>query len=132
MTGGRFIPKWAGGMPVLSLTTTGRKSGRQRSTTIIYIEDGERLVVMPSNAGSDKTPAWWLNLQADPEAEIQIGAQRRAVRARRATPEEAERIWPRMRERYPGFEQYRRFTDREQPIVLLEPRQTLPRDTAPQ
>jgi F420H(2)-dependent quinone reductase len=122
MTGGRFIPKWAGGMPVLSLTTTGRKSGRPRSTTIIYVEDGDRLVVMPSNAGSDATPAWWLNLQANPEAEVQIANERRRVRARRATQEEGERIWPRMCERYAGFEEYRRFTEREQPIVLLEPR----------
>jgi F420H(2)-dependent quinone reductase len=121
-TGGRFLPKWAGGMPVLSLTTTGRKSGRSRSTTIIYVEDGDRLVVMPSNAGSDATPAWWLNLQANPEAEVQIAKECRRVRARRATDEEAERLWPRMRKLYSGFEEYQSFTEREQPIVLLEPR----------
>ena len=122
LSGGRFLPKWAGGMPVLSLTTTGRKSGRPRSTTVIYMEDRERLVVMPSNAGSDATPAWWLNLQANPEAEVQIAKERRPVRARRATEEEAERLWPLMRERYSGFEEYQAFTEREQPIVLLEPR----------
>jgi F420H(2)-dependent quinone reductase len=121
LTGGRFLPKWAGGMPVLSLTTTGRKSGRPRSTTIIYVEDRDRLVVMPSNAGSDGTPAWWLNLQANPEAEVQIAKERRRVRARRATDEEAERLWPRMRALYSGFEEYQSFTEREQPIVLLEP-----------
>jgi F420H(2)-dependent quinone reductase len=122
MTGGRFLPRWAEGMPVLSLTTTGRKSGKPRSTTIIYVEDGELLAVMPSNAGSDKPPAWWLNLQANPEADVQIAKERRCVRARRATPEEAERLWPRMRELYSGFEEYQSFTEREQPIVLLEPR----------
>jgi deazaflavin-dependent oxidoreductase (nitroreductase family) len=121
LTGGRFLPRWAEGMPVLSLTTTGRKSGRPRSTTIIYVEDGDRLVVMPSNAGSDAPPAWWLNLQANPEAEVQIAKERRRVRARRATDEEAERLWPRMRELYSGFEEYQSFTEREQPIVLLEP-----------
>ena len=109
-------------MPVLSLTTTGRKSRKARSTTIIYLEDGERLVVMPSNAGSDAAPAWWLNLQANPDAEVQLGKERRRVRARRATPEEAERLWPRMRDSYSGFEAYQSFTEREQPIVLLEPR----------
>jgi deazaflavin-dependent oxidoreductase (nitroreductase family) len=122
LTGGRFLPRWAGGMPVLSLTTTGRRSGRPRSTAIIYLEDGDDLVVMPSNAGSDATPAWWLNLQANPEAEVELRGQRRRVRARRATPEEAERLWPRMRAAYAGFEDYQGFTEREQPIVLLEPR----------
>jgi F420H(2)-dependent quinone reductase len=122
MTGGRFLPKWAEGMPVLSLTTTGRKAGKPRSTTVIYLEDGDRLVVMPSNAGSDATPAWWLNLRANPEAAVQIANERRRVRARVATPEEAQRLWPRMCEAYSGFEAYQQFTEREQPIVLLEPR----------
>jgi F420H(2)-dependent quinone reductase len=122
LTGGRFLPRWAEGMPVLSLTTTGRKSGKPRSTTVIYLEDGDSLVVMPSNAGSDAAPAWWLNLQANPDAEVQLGKERRPVRARRATAEEADRLWPRMRESYSGFEAYQQFTEREQPIVLLEPR----------
>ncbi|HEX2233320.1 MAG TPA: nitroreductase/quinone reductase family protein [Thermoleophilaceae bacterium] len=122
LTGGRFLPKWAEGMPVISLTTTGRKSGKPRSTPVVYVEDGDRLAVMPSNAGSDATPAWWLNLQANPEAEVQRGEERWRVRARRATPDEAERIWPLMRESYSGFEAYQGFTEREQPIVLLEPR----------
>ena len=121
-SGGRFMPRWAEGMPVMALTTTGRKSGRPRSTPVIYVEDGEALVVMPSNAGNDRTPSWWLNLQANPDAEVQIGRRQRRVRARRATPEEAERLWPRMREKYSGFEAYQGFTEREQPIVLLEPR----------
>jgi deazaflavin-dependent oxidoreductase (nitroreductase family) len=122
LTGGRFLPRWAEGMPVIALTTTGRKSGKPRSTPVVYVEDGERLAVMPSNAGSDATPAWWLNLQASPDAEVQLRKERRPVRARRATPEEAERLWPRMRESYSGFEAYQAFTEREQPIVLLEPR----------
>jgi deazaflavin-dependent oxidoreductase (nitroreductase family) len=84
------------------------------------VEDGERLAVMPSNAGSHSPPAWWLNLQANPEAEVQRGRERWRVRARRATPEEADRLWPRMRESYSGFEAYQTYTDREQPIVLLE------------
>jgi deazaflavin-dependent oxidoreductase (nitroreductase family) len=122
LTGGRFLPRWAERMPVISLTTTGRKSGKPRSTPVVYVEDGDRLAVMPSNAGSDATPAWWLNLQANPDAEVQRGNERWRVRARRATPEEAERLWPRMRESYSGFEEYQTFTEREQPIVLLEQR----------
>jgi len=121
LTGGRFMPRWAEGMPVLSITTTGRKSGRPRSTAVVYVEDGDNLVVMPSNAGSEATPAWWLNLQANPEAEVQLRGQRRRVRARRATPEEEERLWPRLQQSYSGFEAYQSFTEREQPIVLLEP-----------
>lgn len=121
LTGGRFLPKWSEGTDVLSLTTTGRKSGRMRSTAVIYIEDGKSLVVMPSNAGSDSTPAWWLNLQANPDAEVQVRGERRRVRARRATGEEEERLWPRLQETYSGYEAYRGFTDREQPVVLLEP-----------
>ena len=121
LTGGRFLPKWAEGMPVLSITTTGRKSGKPRSTAIVYVEDGDALVVVPSNAGSDSDPAWWLNLQADPVAEVQVHGERRRVRARRATGEEAERLWPKLREAYSGFDEYREFTEREQPVVLLEP-----------
>ena len=121
LTGGRFLPKWAEGTDVMSITTTGRKSGRKRSTAIVYLEDGDSLVVVPSNAGSDTTPAWWLNLQANPEAEVQVKGKRRRVRARRATREEAERLWPRLRESYSAFDTYRSFTQREQPVVLLEP-----------
>ena len=121
LTGGRFLPRWAEGIPVLSLTTTGRKSGRPRSTAIVYVEDGDALAVMPSNAGSDAAPAWWLNLQAKPEAVVHLKGERRRVRARRATQEEQNRLWPRLKESYSGFEAYQDFTEREQPIVLLEP-----------
>jgi F420H(2)-dependent quinone reductase len=122
LTGGRFLPNWAEGAPVLSITTTGRKSGRPRCTAIVYVEDGDSLAVMPSNAGSHATPAWWLNLQANPDADVDVKGERRRVRARRASEEEHERLWPRMRTVYSGFETYRGFTEREQPIVLLEPR----------
>jgi F420H(2)-dependent quinone reductase len=121
-TGGRFLPRWVGRMPVLAITTTGRKSGRPRTTVVIYMEEGDNLVVVPANAGDDRAPAWWLNLQANREAEVERAGRRQQVRARRATPEEEARLWPKLAERYSGFDEYRGFTDRQLPVVLLEPR----------
>jgi F420H(2)-dependent quinone reductase len=121
LTKGRFLPKWAEGMPVLSITTVGRKSGKRRYTAIVYFEDGDDLVVVPANAGSDSAPAWWLNLQANPEAEVQVKGECRKVRAREASSEEEQRLWPKLQETYSGFDAYREFTDRKQPVVLLEP-----------
>jgi deazaflavin-dependent oxidoreductase (nitroreductase family) len=105
---------------LLLLTTTGRKSGQPRSTPLLYVSDGDRWVVIGSNGGSDRAPAWWLNLQACPEASIQCGRERHAVHARRATPEEEERLWPKLTEAYAFFPAYRERTDREIPIIVLE------------
>jgi deazaflavin-dependent oxidoreductase (nitroreductase family) len=123
LSGGRLKRSFlfAGGQPVLALTTTGRKSGQKRSTVIACLEDGERLVVIPSNAGQDRAPAWWLNLQADSRAEVEYRGERRTMRARRATAEEEAELWPRVLEQYSGFADYRRYTDREIPVVVLEP-----------
>jgi deazaflavin-dependent oxidoreductase (nitroreductase family) len=113
-----FAPR----QPVLALTTQGRKSGERRSTAIGYLEDGRRLVLVASNAGLDRAPAWWLNLRERPEAEIDLGGERRPVRARTATEEERERLWPRVLEQFEGFDDYACYTQREIPLVLLEPR----------
>jgi deazaflavin-dependent oxidoreductase (nitroreductase family) len=110
----------AGGQPVLALTTTGRKSGERRSTVIACMPDDENFVVIPSNAGQDRAPAWWLNLQADPRAEVDFQGEHVRVRARRASPEEEARLWPRVLQQYGGFEEYRRMTDRDIPVVILE------------
>lgn len=106
--------------PVLALTTTGRRSGRRRSTALGYVEDGDDVVVVASNAGLDRPPAWWLNLQEDPCAEIDLGGERRVVRARRAGSEESERLWPRVLEQFRGFERYNEYTQRDIPLVVLE------------
>jgi deazaflavin-dependent oxidoreductase (nitroreductase family) len=82
--------------------------------------DGDDLVVVPSYAGLDRPPAWWLNLQANPQAEVDFRGEHRVVRARRASAEEERRLWPRILEQYSGFEQYRRMTNREIPVVILE------------
>jgi deazaflavin-dependent oxidoreductase (nitroreductase family) len=105
----------------LLLTTTGRKSGQPRSTGLLYLEDGADIVVVASNLASDRPPAWWLNLQAEPSAEIRVGRERRRVRAREATPEEHDRLWPRLVEKYADFDEYTQRTDRHIPVVLLEP-----------
>jgi deazaflavin-dependent oxidoreductase (nitroreductase family) len=107
---------------VLALTTTGRRSGASRSTALGYVNDGDNVVVVASNAGLDRTPAWWLNLQQDPSAEIDLRGERRPVTARRASAEEQERVWPRVLEQFRGFEAYDRYTEREVPLVVLERR----------
>ncbi|MFN7953227.1 MAG: nitroreductase family deazaflavin-dependent oxidoreductase [bacterium] len=107
--------------PILLLTTTGRKSGQQRTTPLIFLRDGASLAVVASNGGSDLAPAWWLNLQASSEAEVQIGGERLRVRARAATAEEQARLWPLLNGIYPDYESYQRKTTRPIPVVLLSP-----------
>jgi F420H(2)-dependent quinone reductase len=119
-TGGRFMPRWFGG-PVFVLETVGRKSGRPRATPLIYLRNGDALVVVAANAGNDRAPAWWLNLQAAGTGEAVLGRKRWHVRARLAEGEERARLWPRLVEIYPPNQDYVRFTDRELPVVVLEP-----------
>jgi F420H(2)-dependent quinone reductase len=110
------------GTPALLLTTVGRRSGRPRQVSLYYLEDGPNVVVVASNAGSDRDPDWWLNLQASPDAIAWLGPRSRRVRARRASPQELERISSRLLESIPGYETYRRRIGRELPVVILEPR----------
>ncbi|WP_372791438.1 nitroreductase family deazaflavin-dependent oxidoreductase [Paraconexibacter sp.] len=118
-TRGRFGHRFLG-MTTILLTTKGRKSGEPRSTALMYLEDGPALAVVASNLGSDRPPAWWLNLQAHPLAEVRIGPQRRRVRGREATEEERAALWPRFVDMYADYEAYERATSRHIPIVLLE------------
>jgi deazaflavin-dependent oxidoreductase (nitroreductase family) len=108
--------------PVLLLTTKGRKSGQKRTMPLLYLADGERLVAVASANGAPRNPAWFLNLEADPEVEVQVRKEVRPVRARRATPEEAEQLWPRLIEIWPSYESYKQKTTRELPVVIFEPR----------
>jgi deazaflavin-dependent oxidoreductase (nitroreductase family) len=108
--------------PVLLLTTTGRKSGQARTAPVVYLADGEDLVVIGSNAGHGRTPAWSLNLRANPEAEVEVGRSRRPVRARVAEGEEREELWRRHNEQYSGFDEYEARTDRDIALFVLEPR----------
>jgi len=120
-TSGRIGRRMAG-PPALLLTTVGRRSGKPRQASLYYLEDATNFVVVASNAGSDRDPDWWLNLQASPDAVAWLGPRRQRVRARRASPNELDRIWPRLIEMYPGYEAYRRRIGRELPVVVLEPR----------
>jgi deazaflavin-dependent oxidoreductase (nitroreductase family) len=108
--------------PVLLLTTTGRKSGEPRTVPVVYLDDGERLSVIGSNAGHGRTPAWSLNLQASPEAEVEIGRRRQTVRARVAAGEERAELWRKHVEQYSGFDEYEARTDRDIALFVLEPR----------
>jgi deazaflavin-dependent oxidoreductase (nitroreductase family) len=121
LTGGRFGGKVAG-LPVLLLTTTGRKTGTQRTVPLGYFENGEAYVIVGSKGGAPQHPAWYLNLEAHPEVGVQVGSEQRQMLARRASPEEAERLWPAILERAPLYAKYRAKTRREIPLVLLERR----------
>lgn len=110
------------GMPVLLLDTTGRRSGAARTNAIGYVPDGDRYVLIASNQGHAKHPAWVHNLRANPEATVQVGARKRRVRAREAEGDERERLWRRAVDVYPGFELYKkRAGGRHIPVVVLEP-----------
>ena len=105
----------------LLLTTTGHRTGQPRSTPLFYLADDQRLVVVASNLGSDRDPAWWRNLQANPRADVRLGRERRRVHARQATPDERARSWPRFVAAYPGYTRYEARTARPIPVVVLEP-----------
>jgi deazaflavin-dependent oxidoreductase (nitroreductase family) len=107
--------------PVLLLTATGRKSGEPRTVPVVYLADGENFVVIGSNAGHSRTPAWSLNLKAHPEAEIEIGRRPRSVRARVAVGEERAELWRRHNEQYSGFDEYEARTGRDIAVFVLEP-----------
>jgi deazaflavin-dependent oxidoreductase (nitroreductase family) len=123
LTGGRVgAAPPRGGVGTLFLLSTGRKSGKVRRNGLYYIEDGQNLVVVASNAGENVDPQWWKNLKATPDAEVELGTRRVPVRARAATPEESERLWPRLEAGYSEFAVYRARVYRKIPIVILEPR----------
>lgn len=103
------------------LETTGRRSGRQRSTPVLYLRHGDALVVMAANAGAARTPAWWLNLRHTGHGVAQIGRVRMAVRPRELSGAERDRLWRRFIEMYPQAEHYARFTERQLPLIALEP-----------
>jgi len=119
-TGGR-IGHTAGSLRNLLLTTTGRRSGEQRTVPLTYMADGPRYVLVASNGGSDRHPAWWLNLVADPHATIQVGPRTLAVVARRAEGADHARLWPAVKKMNPFYGQYELITDRDIPVVILEP-----------
>lgn len=107
--------------PVLLLTTRGRKTNKQRTVPLLYLADGDDLVLVASNGGATKHPTWWLNLQANPEAQIQVRGTKQRVRAERASAEEKRRLWPSVVAMYPGYKKYQEITNRDIPVVILHP-----------
>lgn len=124
-SGGRLgghIPGWPGARIAL-IDHVGAKSGLKRTSPVMYLEDGDAIVVMASKAGQPTNPAWFHNLVANPETMVQTGPEVRAVRARVAEGEERERLWARFVAIYPGSDFYRRNAEgRQIPIVVLDPR----------
>ncbi len=129
LTNGRISSKWRVGagwrkpVPVLLLDHVGRKSGKQFTTPLLYMPDGSDLVVVGSQGGLPRHPQWFHNLLAHPDATVHLRGERaRPVRARVATGEERSLLWPRLVDVYADFESYQSWTDREIPVVVLEPR----------
>ena len=119
-SGGRVLPRWFAGAPVLVLETVGRRSGQKRATPVLYLGDGDAFVVLAANAGADRTPAWWLNLREAGAGEVIVGRRRLRVRPRLIAGVERDRVWRAFVAMYPQAEQYTRFTDRELPLIALE------------
>lgn len=109
------------GLEIVLLTTTGRESGRARTVPLCSLRDGDGFVVIASYGGLDRSPSWWLNLQREPRATVQLGAATHVVVAREAEGEERERLWAEVTTRAPGYLDYQRRTARRIPVVMLEP-----------
>ncbi|HEY2258558.1 MAG TPA: nitroreductase family deazaflavin-dependent oxidoreductase [Solirubrobacteraceae bacterium] len=118
-TGGVEGHDWQG-TTVLILTTKGRRSGTERDTPLIYGQHGDDYMVVGSKGGADGHPAWYLNLEADPDVEVQVRDDRFRARARTASAEEKPELWQTMVQRWPQYEEYQRKTSREIPVVVLE------------
>jgi F420H(2)-dependent quinone reductase len=121
LTRGRVLGK-VGSAPVLLLTSTGRRTGQPRTAPVLFLRDGERLVVIGSNAGNTHAPAWSHNLKAHPDAEIEIRGERRLVRARVTEGEERAELWRKMNAQYGGFDDYEQRTSRDIAVFVLEAR----------
>jgi deazaflavin-dependent oxidoreductase (nitroreductase family) len=109
------------GTPTLLLTTIGRRSGEPRRQALIYGKDGDNYVVVASKGGAPKHPLWYENLKAHPEVRVQVKGAKFAAQARDATPEERERLWKLMTSLWPDYDEYQKKTERQIPLVVLEP-----------
>lgn len=111
-----------GAPAMLLLDHVGAKSGKHRTTPLVFARDGDSVILIASKGGYPKNPAWFHNLKAHPDTTIQIGSKRMNVHAHVAKPEERERLWRLAVDVYGGYEDYRRRTEREIPLIVLEPR----------
>ncbi len=108
-------------MPILLLTTIGRKSGKKLTRPVMYIKDGANYVIAASNAGLDRHPAWFLNLRSNPQVTIEVGGMKKTVMAVQASPEERERLWSQWVAKAPFYGDYQKRTTRQIPMVILRP-----------
>lgn len=118
-TGGQEGHDWQGTQTLL-LTTKGRKSGEPRELPLIYGKSGDDYLIVASKGGADTPPAWYLNIEADPDVELQVWDDRFPAKARVATPEEKAEMWKTMTAEWPAYDDYQKKTDREIPIIVLE------------
>lgn len=112
---------WKKPVPICLLEHHGRRTGKVRTTPLVYLRDGERVVVVASQAGRASHPLWYRNIEADPDVVVQIRGDRRPMRAHTADPEERAALWPRLVDLYSDYDSYQSWTDREIPVVVLEP-----------
>ena len=119
---GRIGHRFPGAPPMLLLDHVGAKSGARRTSPLVYVADGEDLVLVASKGDYEKNPGWFHNLRANPDTTVQVGSRTRAVRAHVADAQERTRLWPKAVETYSGYRDYQERTGREIPLVVLEPR----------
>ncbi len=119
-TGGKVFGRM-GKSPILLLNTVGRKSGKKRTSPLLYVMDGEDFVIIASKGGAATHPAWYLNLMANQEATVEVGDREMQVEAEEADPEDRTRLWQRMVEMYPAYDDYQKRTEREIPLLVLHP-----------
>src|SRR5215210_3310765 len=122
LTRGAIGHKIPGGPSMLLLDHVGANSGTKRTSPLVYGRDGDDLILVASKGGNPKNPAWFHNLCANPDTTVQVGAEKRRVRAHVANEEERARLWPKAVGTYGGYHDYQERTEREIPLVVLEPR----------
>lgn len=122
LTGGRVLGKWMRGGAIGLLGHRGRKSGQTYTSPLVYLPDGDRIIIIASKGGMSKHPLWYLNLRANQDCEFEIGSTKRPYRARTASPEEKKAYWPKILAMNPDFDTYQARTTRDIPVVILEPR----------
>jgi deazaflavin-dependent oxidoreductase (nitroreductase family) len=113
---------WKHPVPICLMEHRGRRTGKTRTTPLVYLRDADRVVVVASQAGRPTHPLWYRNIEADPEVTVQIGAERRAMRAHTADTSERAELWPRLVGLYSDYDSYQSWTKREIPVVVLTPR----------
>ncbi|MCP4436967.1 MAG: nitroreductase family deazaflavin-dependent oxidoreductase [Actinomycetia bacterium] len=120
-TKGRVGGRLPGGAPICLLTTTGRKSGKARTVALLYMLDGDEIVVVASKGGMPTHPDWYLNVEANPQVEIELGDDKGRYLAHTANAERKAKLWPRLVEMYSSYDDYQDRTDREIPVVVCTP-----------